>query len=759
MNDTETPQTLDTVGRAQATPDEPQPYVELGLKDDEYERIHQILGRRPTRAELAMYSIMWSEHCSYKSSRVHFRHFAEKSPKTDRLLAGIGENAGVIALNEDTAVSFKIESHNHPSYIEPHQGAATGVGGIVRDILAMGARPVAVMDALRFGAANHEDTARVLPGVVEGISNYGNSLGLPNIGGETVFDPCYQNNPLVNALCLGVMPTKRLQSMAASGVGNIVVLLGAKTGRDGIGGVSVLASASFDTEAQAARPSVQVGDPFTEKLLIESNLEMFDADLVAGIQDLGGAGLTCALSETAAAAKLGMYVELDKVPLRDSSMQPHEVLASESQERMLLIVEPSKLDDVLEIASRWGVLATAIGEVTDTGRLVINWHDTTVVDCPPASLADEGPVYNRPIREPADTALIAVDRAETLPRPKTGAQLRETALQLIASPNLCDKSWITNQYDHYVRGNTVHAQPQDNGIVRIDEETGLGVALAVDGNSRYCGLDPYTGTQLALAEAYRNVAMSGARPVAITNCMNFGSPEDPGVMWQFSQSVEGLADASAQIGLPITGGNVSFYNQTNMEPIHPTPVVGVLGVIDDVATAIPSGFSEHGNLILLLGNTYEELSGSEWAWLKHGHLGGTPPKVDLAAEMALANLIQTGAADGHISTAHDLSQGGLIQALTEAVLLGDAGAHITLPHSEDPFSMLFSESSARALISVPRGHEAAVKAQCHEFNVPWTPLGAVDTSTDGINIDDLFSITRQELDQTWRRTLPDLFGH
>ncbi|HIV57782.1 MAG TPA: phosphoribosylformylglycinamidine synthase subunit PurL [Candidatus Stackebrandtia faecavium] len=759
MNDTDKPETLDTVGRAHATPDEWQPYAELGLKDDEYERIRQIIGRRPTRSELAMYSIMWSEHCSYKSSRVHFREFAEKSPKTDRLLAGIGENAGVIALNDDVAVSFKIESHNHPSYIEPHQGAATGVGGIVRDILAMGARPVAVMDALRFGAADHDDTARVLPGVVEGISNYGNSLGLPNIGGETVFDPCYQNNPLVNALCLGVMPTTRLQSMAASGVGNIVVLLGAKTGRDGIGGVSVLASASFNTNEEAARPSVQVGDPFTEKLLIESSLEMFDAGLVAGIQDLGGAGLTCALSETAAAAKLGMYVELDRVPLRDSSMTPHEVLASESQERMLLIVEPSKLDDVLEIASRWGVLATPIGEVTDSPHLIINWHDATVVDCPPASLADEGPVYNRPIREPADTALIAVDRAETLPRPKTGADIRETALELLGSPNLCDKSWITNQYDHYVRGNTVHAQPQDNGIVRIDEETGLGVVLAVDGNSRYCGLDPYAGTQLAVAEAYRNVAMSGAKPVAITNCLNFGSPEDPGVMWQFSKAVEGLADASAHVGLPITGGNVSFYNQTNMEPIHPTPVVGVLGVIDNVADAIPSGFSEHGNLIMLLGETDTELSGSEWAWLKHGHLGGTPPKVDLDAEMALGAVIHAASREGHIAATHDLSQGGLWQALAESVLLGESGAHITLPNDADPFAMLFSETSARAVISVPRGREAAVKALCNEFDVPWTPLGAVDSSINGIEIDGLFAIDRQQLDQTWRRTLPDLFGH
>ncbi|NUO59282.1 MAG: phosphoribosylformylglycinamidine synthase subunit PurL, partial [Hamadaea sp.] len=503
---------FDTVGHAVQTPDEEQPYAELGLQQDEYQRIRQILGRRPTQSELAMYSIMWSEHCSYKSSKIHLKQFVEKKPASDRMLAGIGENAGVIAITEQLAVTFKVESHNHPSYVEPYQGAATGVGGIVRDILAMGARPLAVMDPLRFGAADHPDTARVLPGVVAGVGGYGNCLGLPNIGGEVVFDPSYQGNPLVNALCVGVLPADRLQRKEADGPGNIVVLMGAKTGRDGIGGVSVLASATFDEGSEQRRPSVQVGDPFTEKLLIESCLELYNSDLIVGVQDLGGAGLTCALTETSASAGTGMEIQLEKVPLREPSMTPHEVLASESQERMLLVVEPAKLNAVLGIAQLWGVLATPIGVVTapepgeSAGRLRITWHGETVVDVPPGSLVDDGPVYARPLKEPNDLPLLQADRAETLPKPATGDDLRATVLRMVASPNLCDKSWVTEQYDRYVLGNTVLAQPEDAGLIRLDESTGLGVAISLDGNSRYARLDPYAGAQLALAEAYRNVA-------------------------------------------------------------------------------------------------------------------------------------------------------------------------------------------------------------------------------------------------------------
>ncbi|GAB3655137.1 phosphoribosylformylglycinamidine synthase subunit PurL [Glycomyces tarimensis] len=742
---------IDTVGVADATPDEKQPYAELGLKEDEYERIREILERRPTQAELAMYSIMWSEHCSYKSSKVHLRQFGEKNPRTPRLLAGIGENAGVVAIDENLAVTFKVESHNHPSYVEPKQGAATGVGGIIRDIIAMGARPIAVMDSLRFGDIDHPDTARVLPGVVDGVGHYGNCVGLPNIGGETYFDPCYQGNPLVNALSVGVMPRSRLQSMQASGVGNVVILLGAKTGRDGIGGVSVLASATFSEDDDSdSRPSVQVGDPFTEKLLIEACLELFDTGLVVGVQDLGGAGLTCALSETAAAGDGGMHVDLELVPLRAAGMEPHDILASESQERMLLIVDPANVENVLARAHRWGLLATAIGTVTDTGRLVIDYHGQTVVDVPPASLADEGPVYNRPIAEPNDLALIAVDRAETLPRPATDEEIRQTVLDMAASPNLCDKTWITEQYDSSVLGNTVLGAPHDAGLVRLDERTGVGIAISLDGNGRFARLDPYVGAQLALAEAYRNVAVTGATPIAVSDCLNFGSPEDPHVMWQFERAVTGIADACRHLGIPVTGGNVSFYNQTGREAIHPTPVIGVLGVIDDVARRIPLGLGRAGDTIAIIGTTEEELSGSEWAWAKHRHLGGVPPKVDLDHEMKLAELLSRLAANEQVAAAHDLSEGGLAQALVEAISQSGMGAQILLPEGADPFTYLFSESSGRVLIVIPRGQELAVRSACEQRGLPITPLGVADSNTDGLHLRDHFDIGREEIDAAWK---------
>jgi phosphoribosylformylglycinamidine synthase II len=755
---------FDTVARATADQDEHQPYRELGLRDDEYLRIRQVLGRRPTESELAMYSIMWSEHCSYKSSKVHLRQFAEKAPYSDRLLAGIGENAGVIQVTDRLAVTFKVESHNHPSFVEPYQGAATGVGGIVRDILAMGARPVAVMDPLRFGAADHDDTRRVLPGVVAGIGGYGNCLGLPNIGGEIVFDESYQGNPLVNALCVGVLPVDRLQNKAATGVGNIVVLVGAKTGRDGIGGVSVLASATFDTASEQRRPSVQVGDPFMEKLLIEACLEIYDAGLVVGIQDLGGAGLTCALSETAAAAGTGMAVNLDLVPLREPSMLPHEVLASESQERMLLIVTPANLPLVLSICERWGVLATAIGKVTapltpgDTGRLVVWWRGEVVVDVPPGSLADDGPIYARPLKEPNDRALVQADRAETLPRPESAADLRATLLRLAGSPNLCDKTWVTEQYDRYVLGNTVLAQPEDSGVIRIDEATGLGVALSVDGNGRYAWLDPYIGTKLALAEAYRNVAVTGAAPVAVTNCLNFGSPEDPAVMWQFAEAVRGLADGCQELGIPVTGGNVSFYNQTGTVAIHPTPVVGVLGVLTDVAERVPMGFLASGDPIFLLGETREELSGSEWAHITHGHLGGVPPRVDLAAEQRLAEVLGEAARVGHVASAHDLSEGGLAQALVESCLRRGFGAQVTLPAGVEPFVALFSESTGRVLVAVHRGQEGAFVSLANQWSVPCTPIGAVRGQGAALGVDGLFDIPLDELREAYTATLPALFN-
>ncbi|MCX2970561.1 MULTISPECIES: phosphoribosylformylglycinamidine synthase subunit PurL [Streptomyces] len=752
--------TLDTVKHATDTPQTAQPWAELGLKEDEYARIREILGRRPTGAELAMYSVMWSEHCSYKSSKVHLKQFGEKAPESDALLVGIGENAGVVDVGQGYAVTFKVESHNHPSYIEPYQGAATGIGGIVRDILAMGARPVAVMDPLRFGAADHPDTRRVLPGVVAGIGGYGNCLGLPNIGGEVVFDSCYQGNPLVNALCVGVMKHEDIHLAQASGTGNKVILYGARTGGDGIGGVSVLASETFDADdsagASANRPAVQVGDPFQEKLLIECTLEIFREHLVAGIQDLGGAGLSCATSELASAGSGGMRVELDTVPLRDATLSPEEILMSESQERMCAVVEPGNVARFLEICEKWDVTATVIGEVTEGDRLEIFWHGEQIVDVPPRSVAHEGPTYHRPYARPDWQDALQADDAARLPRPATGDELRAQVLTLVGSPNQAAKSWITDQYDRYVLGNTVLAQPEDGGMIRVDEESNLGVAVATDGNGRYAKLDPYTGAQLALAESYRNVAATGATPLAVTDCLNFGSPEDPGAMWQFAEACRGLADACQVLGTPVTGGNVSLYNQTGDTAIHPTPVVGVLGVIDDVTRRTPMAFSQAGQLLYLLGDTGDELGGSAWSQAVHDHLGGLPPAVDLERERLLAQILVSASRDGMIDAAHDLSDGGFVQALAESCLRGGNGARIVVPDDLDPFVFLFSESAGRALVAVPRSEELRFTDMCGARGLPATRVGVVDG--DAIDVQGQFSLPLAELRAAHEATLPGLFA-
>ncbi|WP_037601092.1 phosphoribosylformylglycinamidine synthase subunit PurL [Streptacidiphilus rugosus] len=737
--------TLDTVKNAEQTPEVELPWAALGLKEDEYLRIREILGRRPTGAELAMYSVMWSEHCSYKSSKVHLRQFGEKAPQSDAMLVGIGENAGVVDVGQGYAVTFKIESHNHPSYVEPYQGAATGVGGIVRDIISMGARPVAVMDPLRFGAFDHPDTKRVLPGVVAGIGGYGNCLGLPNIGGEVVFDSCYQGNPLVNALAVGVMKHEDIHLAKASGAGNKVVLYGARTGGDGIGGASILASETFDGTKPSKRPAVQVGDPFQEKLLIECTLEAFRAKLVVGIQDLGAAGLSCATSELASNGSGGMRCDLDDVPLRDATLTPEEILMSESQERMCAVVEPEKVERFLAICEKWDVTATVIGEVTDGDRLEIFWHGEKIVDVDPRTVAHEGPVYERPYHRPSWQDALQADAptAERLARPATGEELRATVLQLVSSPNQADKSWITSQYDRFVLGNTVLAQPEDSGMIRVDESTNLGVAIATDGNGRYAKLDPYTGAQLALAEAYRNVAATGAKPLAVSDCLNFGSPEDPEVMWQFAEATRGLADGCLELGTPVTGGNVSLYNQTGTEAIHPTPVVAVLGVIDDVTRRTPIAFAEEGQLVYLLGDTADELGGSAWAQLAHDHLGGLPPKLDLQREKLLAEILIAGSRDGMIDAAHDLSDGGLIQSVVESALRGGQGVRLVVPDGLDPFVFLFSESAGRAIVSVPRSEELRFTEMCGVRGLPATRIGVVDGDT--IELQGQFTLSLEEL--------------
>ncbi|MBO3665129.1 phosphoribosylformylglycinamidine synthase subunit PurL [Microbacterium stercoris] len=764
MTNVPTAHVADTVENAAATPEREQPFDALGLKPDEYAKIREILGRRPTSGELAMYSVMWSEHCSYKSSKIYLRRFGDKVSEEmkKRLMVGMGQNAGVVDVGEGWAVTFKVESHNHPSYIEPFQGAATGVGGIVRDIISMGARPVAVMDQLRFGAIDHPDTARVVHGVVSGISSYGNCLGLPNIGGETVFDGVYQANPLVNALAVGVMRHEDIRLANATGAGNKVVLFGARTGGDGIGGASILASDTFADGGPTKRPAVQVGDPFAEKVLIECCLELYKGDLVEAIQDLGAAGISCATSELAANGGSGMNVELTNVLLRDPSLTAEEILMSESQERMMAIVAPEKLDAFLEVVKKWDVETSVLGEVTGDGRLVITWNGEVIVDVDPSTVAVDGPVYERPVAYPSWIDALQADSAASLARPTEGAEILDQVKKLVASPNLADASWITNQYDYYVLGNTALAFPDDAGMIRVDEESGLGVSIATDANGRYCQLDPYAGAQLALAEAYRNVAVTGAQPTAVTDCLNFGSPENPEVMWQFSQAVDGLSDACLELGVPVTGGNVSFYNQTGDVPIHPTPVVGVLGIIDDVARRIPSGWQDAGENIYLLGTTALELDGSAWAGTIHDHLGGRPPKVDLAGERTLAGIIGAAKDEMLVSSAHDLSEGGLAQALTDAVLRFGVGARVWLTEimerdGVDAATALFSESTGRVIVTVPREEDVKFRGLCEGRGYPVLRIGVTDVEPT-LEVQDLFQVPVAELRALSTGTLPAAFG-
>ncbi len=764
---------VDTVERAAVTPDLVQPYADLGLTAGEYRRIRTILGRRPTTAELAMYSVMWSEHCSYKSSKRHLARFGEQTTDAMRehLLVGIGQNAGVVDIGDGWAVTFKVESHNHPSFVEPYQGAATGVGGIVRDIIAMGARPVAVMDQLRFGALDHPDTLRVAHGVVAGVGGYGNCLGLPNIGGELVFDPCYQGNPLVNALCVGVLRHEDIHLANASGPGNQVVLFGARTGGDGIGGASILASETFDATTPSKRPSVQVGDPFMEKVLIECCLELFAAGVVEAIQDLGAAGISCATSELAANGHAGMHVDLEKVLLRDPTLTAGEILMSESQERMMAVVRPERLAELLAITARWDVETAVIGEVDDTGRLTIDHFGHRIVDVDPATVAVDSPVYDRPYARPAWQDALVADSLSTgagaeLVRPSTPEQLRATVLRLLGSANLASKAWVTDQYDRFVQGNTALAQPDDAGVIRVDETTGLGVALATDANGRYALLDPRAGAQLALAEAYRNVATAGARPLAVTDCLNLGSPEDPDAMWQLVEVIEGLAEGCRVLGVPVTGGNVSLYNGTG-EPgrrdssIHPTPVVGVLGVVDDVAQVTPSGWTADGQAVYLLGTTRAELDGSAWADVVLGHLGGVPPRVDLLAEQRLADVLVRAAHDGLAAGAHDLSEGGLAQSLLEASLRYGVGARVDLAgvcarDGVTPFEVLCAESTARTLVAVAPGAEDRFVALCAEHDVPALCLGT--TGGTAVDVAGLFTIPLAEARAVSGATLPGRLG-
>jgi phosphoribosylformylglycinamidine synthase II len=733
---------------------------QLGLTDGEFERILGVLGREPSRAELAMYSLMWSEHCSYKSSKVHLRRLPSQG---ERVLQGPGENAGVVDLGGGVAAVFKIESHNHPSFVEPFQGAATGVGGIIRDILAMGARPAASLNSLRFGDPAEPLQRRLVEGVVAGIGHYGNCVGVATVGGEVSFDPCYAGNPLVNALTVGFMPADRLVTGRAERPGDLAVLMGAKTGRDGIGGASVLASASFEEGAKRKRPNVQVGDPFQEKLLIEAGLELVERGLLRGLQDLGAAGISCAVAEVAARAGMGMEVDLDAVPLREPSMEAWEVLVSESQERMLALVDPARLGNVLEVCRRWGILASVLGEMTTGGIVRVRFRGAVVAEVPAASLADDGPVYERPMVRPTVPAPGAAARVPL------DADPAAAVLALAGDPTCASKRWVWEQYDRFVGHATVAGPGCDAAVVRVPGAAGA-VALATDGNGRFAALDPAAGAALAVAEAARNVACTGARPIAVTNCLNFASPERPEVMGSFAAAVDGMAEACHALGLPVTGGNVSFYNESSGRPIHPTPIVGVLGLLDDATAAVPSGFPRPGLQVWLLGETRAEFGGSVWQRLTTGRLEGPPPALDLAAEARLHRLLADLAERRLLAAAHDLSDGGLAVALAEAtlaagvgatvdlppVLTGRAGAPADLPREQLPLTALVSESPSRVLLAVPAEAAGDLTSSAAEAGVPATRLGA--TGGDRLVVGDVVDLPLSQLRDAYEAALPRALG-
>jgi phosphoribosylformylglycinamidine synthase subunit PurL len=694
---------------------------EHGLTDAEYAQVVEILGRTPSYSELGIFSVMWSEHCSYKSSKKYLKRLPTTGPQ---VLQGPGENAGVVAIGDGLAVVFKIESHNHPSFIEPRQGAATGVGGILRDVFTMGARPVASLDSLRFGPLDDPLHQHLLRGVVDGIGGYGNSVGVATVGGETTFHECYRGNILVNAFNLGVVEADRVFLATASGIGNPVIYVGSKTGRDGIHGASLLASAEFDDESEAKRPTVQVGDPFTEKCLIEACLELMRTDAIIGIQDMGAAGLTCSSFEMASNAGTGIELDLDRVPQRETGMTPYELLLSESQERMLLVAHAGREREVQEIFERWDLDAVVVGRVTDDGRMRIRWHGQQVVDIPVAPVARQSPELDRPAREPGDRLeRQKLDAAGVAPEDDLAAALRA----LLDTPGLGSKRWLYRQYDQLVQGNTVIGPGGDAALVRIKREDGTAtdqaVALSVDCNPRWCWLDPYAGTVAAVAEAVRNVACTGARPLALTNCLNFGSPERPEIMWEFAESTRGLADAARALGTPVVSGNVSFYNETSGRAIYPTPTIAAVGVLADWRRHATAHFSGPGLAIVQLGETRAELGGSEWLALRRGLERGVPPEVDLEHERRLADLLVDGVASGAIASAHDVSDGGLAVALAECCFAGPArvGARVELVDSLRPDALVFGESTGRVIATTADGPRLLALAASH--GVPARQIG------------------------------------
>jgi phosphoribosylformylglycinamidine synthase len=727
-----------------------------GLKPDEYDRIVRALGREPSLTELGIFSVMWSEHCSYKSSRKHLRKLPTQGP---RVLQGPGENAGAVDIGDGLAAVFKIESHNHPSFIEPYQGAATGVGGIIRDIFTMGARPIALMNSLRFGDLDGPEgarTRRTMEGVVAGIAGYGNSIGIATVGGEIAFDDCYAGNPLVNVFCLGIARADALVLGSASGSGNPVYYVGSKTGRDGIHGAT-MASAEFDDRSAEKRPAVQVGDPFMEKLLLEACLELMQTDALIGVQDMGAAGLTCSTCEMGSRGGAGIEIDVMHVPQRETGMTPYEIMLSESQERMLLCVKKGREAEVEQVFEKWDLHAAHIGYVTTDGIMRVKDHGTVVAEIPNTALVDEAPVYDRPTARPAYLDAVRTLDLSSLP----GRPPRESFLALLGSPTVASKRWVYRQYDHMVRTNSIVLAGLGAGVVRI-KDTSRALALSVDGNGRYCYLDPRLGAMLAVAEAARNVACAGGTPIGATNCLNFGNPERPEIMWQLVEAIEGIAEACRALDVPITGGNVSLYNETNGEAIHPTPIIGVVGVLDDASRVVARPFREAGDEIVLLGENFGELGGSEFLKTIHGVIKGVPPRLDLARERALIGLLTGAAGAGLLRSAHDCSDGGVAVTLAECAFdSGGIGVDVDLPAVEGagPDGVLFGESASRVVVSVSRDERAAFMQMAVEAGVPAQVIGRTGGAQLRIRVAGASAIdcTIAEAEHVWSGTIGRYF--
>jgi len=727
-----------------------------GLTTDEYDRIVRALGRPPSLTELGIFSVMWSEHCSYKSSRIHLKKLPTRG---SRVLQGPGENAGAVDIGDGLAAVFKIESHNHPSFIEPYQGAATGVGGIIRDIFTMGARPIALMNSLRFGSLDGPDgarTRRIVEGVVAGIAGYGNSIGIPTIGGEIAFEEPYSGNPLVNVLCLGIARADALVKGRASGVGNPVYYVGAKTGRDGIHGAT-MASAEFDEKSAEKRPAVQVGDPFMEKLLLEACLELMATDALVGVQDMGAAGLTCSTCEMGARGGAGVEIDVRHVPQRETGMTPYEIMLSESQERMLLAVKKGREADVERIFDKWDLHASHIGHVTDDGLMRVKDHGTVVAEIPNTALVDDAPLYDRPTAKPVYVDELHRFDVASLPVVDPLQSLR----LLLASPTIANKRWVYRQYDHMVRTNTIVLAGMGAGVVRVKDTT-RALAISVDGNGRYCYLDPRLGAMLAVAEAARNVACAGAVPIGATNCLNFGNPQRPEIMWQLVEAIEGIAEACRVLDTPITGGNVSLYNETDGQAIYPTPVIGVVGLIEDASAVIARTFKDEGDAVVLLGEGAGELGGTEYLKIAHRTVAGQPPRLDLSREKALLALLADAVSSRLLQSAHDCSDGGIAVTLAECSFdTGGIGATIDLaPDSSRDDAVLFGESASRVVVSVKQGSTQALLRLAATHGVPARVIGSTGGSRLKVSIDGrvAIDIAVEEAQEIWATAFERYFA-